>query len=307
MNEKRAIKLNALAILALAVLLTACTRPSPVVIDSPEEAVQALAGVIGQNDPLRVEEIFGPGSLELLQSGDETADHEDFARVGEMIVAGVEFHDFDENTKVAMLGEEGWPLPIPLVRDGDGWRFDIVTGREELLNRRIGNNELWTLTALHEVVDAQREYRSAGRNGSPPAYAQRFRSSEGRRDGLYWPAAEDEELSPLGDLLAESEAQGPDPRPFHGYFYRMLTGRGPHAPGGERDCLDEQGLLRSCFGVIAWPAKYGNSGVMTFITDQRGIVFQKDLGPDTGQSVAAIGSYDPGPEWSPTPDRVLEH
>jgi hypothetical protein len=306
MNEKRAIKLNALAILALGVLLTACARPSPIVFGSPGEAVQALAGVIGQNDPLRVEEIFGPGSLELLQSGDEAADHEDFARVGEMIVAGVEFHDFDENTKVAMLGEEGWPLPIPLVRDGDGWRFDIVTGREELLNRRIGSNELWTLTALHEVVDAQREYRSVGRDDNLPAYALRFRSSVGRRDGLYWPAAEGEELSPLGDLLAESEAQGPDPRPFHGYFYRMLTGRGPHAPGGQRDCADEQGLLRGCFGVIAWPAKYGNSGVMTFITDQRGIVFQKDLGPDTQQAVAAIESYDPGPEWSPTPDRVLE-
>jgi hypothetical protein len=192
------------------------------------------------------------------------------------------------------------------VRNRDGWRFDIALGQEELLNRRVGNNELWTLTALHEVVDAQREYRAAGRDGNPPAYAQRFLSSEGRRDGLYWLPGEGEDLSPLGDLLAESDAHASSPSPFHGYYYRMLTRRGPHAPGGERDCLDPQGALTECFGVIAWPAKYGNSGVMTFITDQRGIVFQKDLGADTGQAVAAIESYDPGPEWSPTPDRVTD-
>jgi hypothetical protein len=306
MNRNGELLINALAGLALALLISACAKPSPVVFDSPEAAVQALADVIGQNDPARVAEIFGPGSLDLLQSGDESADRADFARVGEMIAAGVEFHDFDENTKIALFGDEAWPLPIPLVRDGDGWRFDIALGQEELLNRRIGNNELWTLTALHEVVDAQREYRAAGRDGNPPAYAQRFLSSEGRRDGLYWPPGEGEDLSPLGDLLAGSDAHASNPSPFHGYYYRMLTRRGPHAPGGERDCLDPQGALTGCFGVIAWPAKYGNSGVMTFITDQRGIVFQKDLGADTGQAVAAIESYDPGPEWSPTPDRVTE-
>lgn len=298
--------LRGIALLTLCLLVSGCARQDPGLFETPEAAMQAVADLIGQHDVQRTEAIFGPGSVELFRSGDEDADRADGERVKAMILAGVEFEDFDAETKIAFLGEEEWPWPIPLVRDGAGWRFDTAAGREELLNRRIGNNELWTLTALHEVVDAQREYRSVGRDDNLPAYAQRFRSSEGRRDGLYWPVAEGEELSPLGDLLAESEVQGPDPRPFHGYFYRMLTGRGPHAPGGERDCLDEQGLLRGCFGVIAWPAKYGNSGVMTFITDQRGIVFQKDLGPNTEQAAAAVDSYNPGPEWSPTPDRVLE-
>lgn len=298
--------LHGLTLLALCLLVSGCSRQDPGLFETPEAAVQALADLIGQHDQQRIEAIFGPGSYELFRSGDDVADRADGERVKAMILAGVDFEDFDANTKIALLGEEEWPWPIPLVREDGGWRFDTATGREELLNRRIGSNELWTLTALHEVVDAQREYSSVGRDGNPPVFARRFRSSEGRRDGLYWPQTAGAELSPLGDLLADSEIQGADPKPFHGYYYRMLTSRGPGAPGGERNCLNEQGLLRGCFGVIAWPAKYGNSGIMTFITDQRGIVFQKDLGSETEQAAAAITSYDPGAEWAPTADRVLD-
>jgi hypothetical protein len=295
-----------LALLALSLLLSGCARQDPGLFATPEAAMHAVADLIGQYEDQRVEAIFGPGSVDLFRSGDADADRADGERVRAMIQAGVAFEDFDENTKIALLGEQAWPWPIPLVRDGAGWRFDTAAGREELLNRRIGRNELWTLTALHEFVDAQREYRSQPRDGNPPAYAQRFRSTEGKRNGLYWPAEDESELSPLGDLLAESEAWGPDPHPFNGYFYRILTGQGASAPGGARDYLDASGLLTGGFAVIAWPAKHGNSGVMTFITNHHGLVYEKDLGPETEQAVAELETYDPDPGWTPTGDRMTE-
>jgi Protein of unknown function (DUF2950) len=295
-----------LAVILLSVLVSACSKQSPVVFDSPEAAIQELASLIGKSDVKRLEEVFGPDSADVLLSGDPDQDREDYARVGEMIEASVEFEDFDENTEIALLGDEGWPWPIPLVRDGDGWRFDIAKGREELLNRRIGRNELWTLTALHELVGAQQEYVSEPRDGNLPAYAQKFRSTEGKRDGLYWTTEDQEELSPLGDLLAESDAWGPEPHPFYGYFYRMLTSQGENAPGGATDYLDDTGLMTGGFAAVAWPAKYGNSGVMTFVINHRGIIFQKDLGADTEQAVTAITSFDPDDSWTPTGDTVLE-
>jgi hypothetical protein len=295
-----------LALLSLWLVVSGCARQDPGLFDTPEAAMQAMADLIGQHDDQRTEAIFGPGSVELFRSGDEDADRADGERVKAMLQAGVEFEDFDDNTKIALLGEDAWPWPIPLVRDGEGWRFDSAEGREELLNRRIGRNELWTLSALHEFVEAQREYRSQPRDGNPPAYAQRFRSTEGKHDGLYWPAADDEDLSPLGELLAESGARGSDPQPFHGYFSRILTSQGASAPGGARDYLDASGLLTGGFAVVAWPAKHGNSGVMTFITNHRGLAYQKDLGAETEQAVAAIQAYDPDASWAPTGDMMTE-
>jgi len=294
-----------LAALFLAVLLSSCgQKQSQVVFDTPEAAIQALSELFGQHDDERIEQVFGPGSLDMFQSGDDEADRADYQRVNEMIAEWVDFEDYDENTKIALLGDNAWPWPIPLVRDGKGWRFDTAEGREELLNRRVGRNELWTLTTLHEIVEAQREYLSESRDSNPPAYAQRFLSTEGMHDGLFWVAEDESDLSPLGDMLADAEFQAGEPRPFHGYFYRMLTRRGADAAGGEMDYLDDNGLLTRGFGVIAWPAKYGNSGVMTFVVNQRGLVFQADLGPETTQLAAAIDSYNPGPDWAPTDDSL---
>jgi len=317
---------RSLALLGLCLLLSGCDSPEPGqnpdedpgqtadqelgqdpgLFETPEAAIQAWSDLIGKKDVERVEAIFGPGSFELFKSGDDGDDQADRERVKAMILAGVAFEDFDENTKIALLGEEAWPWPIPLVRDGGGWRFDTAAGREELLNRRIGRNELWTLTALHEYVAAQQEYRSQPQDGNPPAYAQRFRSTEGKRDGLYWTVAEGEDLSPLGELLAESDVEESNPQPFHGYYYRILTSQGPSAPGGARDYLDESGLMTGGFAVVAWPAKYGNSGVMTFMTNQRGLIYQKDLGAETEQAVSAIQAFDPDDSWVPTGDRMEE-
>ncbi len=294
-----------LVILFLMVVLSACQKQqTQVVFDTPEAAIQTLSELIGNNDEQRVEQVFGPGSMDMFRSGDADADREDFQRVKDMIGEWVGFEDFDENTKIALLGEDAWPWPIPLVKAGNDWRFNTEEGREELLNRRVGRNELWTLTSLHEIVEAQREYRSEARDGRPRAYAQRFLSTEGNHDGLYWPADDGSDLSPLGESLAGSENWEKEPHPFRGYYYRILTHRGANAPGGEMDYLDEDGNLTRGYAVIAWPAKYGNSGVMTFMVNHRGLVFEKDLGADTGLVAAAIDSYAPDSTWSPTDDSL---
>ena len=279
------------------------TEPQAQRFDTPEQAVQAMASLIGKNDQEGVERVFGAGSVEVFASGDPEADAEDFQRVKAMIDTRVGFSDLDAQTKVALLGEDEWPWPIPLMHDGKGWRFDMANGREELLNRRIGRNELQTLAALHEIVDAQREYMSEARDGQRPAFAQKFLSSEGRKDGLYWPPVEGEDPSPLGDLLADADVQAAtEPQPFHGYYYRILRAQGPAAPGGNASYVDDQGLMTRGFAVIAWPAKYGNSGVMTFMTSQHDIVFQKDLGADTDALAKATESFDPDLSWEPTAD-----
>lgn len=276
-----------------------------VVFETPGAAIDEMVRLIEERDDARIEAVFGSGSLNLFRSGDDEADRDDILRIKEMIEIDVAFDEFDANTLVALFGESQWPWPIPLVREGDGWRFDTDSGREELLNRRIGRNELWTLAVLHEVVEAQREYRNLAPDGEAPAYAARFLSGKGQRDGLYWPTAEDETPSPLGGLVADSEVRHADEaQPFHGYYYRMLLKQGPNAPGGERDYASEEGRLTEGFAVIAWPAKYGNSGVMTFITDRKGLVYEKDLGEGTEQAVESIDSFNPDDTWIPTPDSM---
>lgn len=290
--------------LLLATLLSACGQSSQQVFDSPEAAIQRLSELIGNYDRSEVERVFGQGSVEMFSSGDAATDREDFYRVKDMIQEAVAFEEVDGDTRVALLGEAEWPWPIPLVRDGEGWRFDSEKGRQELLNRRVGRNELWTLTALYELVEAQREYRSEPRDGNPPAYAQKFRSTEGKHDGLYWSTEDGSEPSPAGRFLAESDAREDRPQAFYGYYYRILTRQGEQAPGGGRDYLDENGQLTGGFAVIAWPAKYGNSGVMTFQVSNRGLVFQKDLGLNTEELVKTIDSYNPDLSWDPTEDSM---
>jgi hypothetical protein len=275
---------------------------------TPEAAVQALHDLIGKGDIAAIEAMHGPGSAELVASGDPEQDREDFQVVKQMIEGAVAFDQPDPRTRIPLFGAERWPWPIPLVAVEGGWRFDTAAGREELLNRRIGRNELSTLSTLHAIIDAQAEYASEGRDGNQPAFAARFLSTEGTHDGLYWPPVDGEPLSPLGDLLARSEyarrMKGEERQPYHGYQYRILTGQGASAPGGARSYIDGQGLLTGGFAVIAWPAKYGNSGIMTFMVNHRGIVFQKDLGDATASIATAMQSFDPDQSWVPTADRL---
>jgi hypothetical protein len=310
----------AFVFIALAsVVLSGCRTESPRTFREPQQAIEALSAALTKGDNAELETLFGPGSLELLQSGDDVADREDHEHVVGLIGEGVSWRDLDENTKVASFGSDPWPFPFPLVKNDGRWRFDLDIGAEELHSRRIGRNELSTLATMHEYVEAQREYWRAQPLGEPSRFAQRFRSEEGARDGLYWEVAEGEELSPLGELVAQAAVEGytlsqegasessedqeeDDPQAFHGYRFRILTGQGEHASGGARSYLDDQGLMRSGFAAVAWPARYDNSGIMTFIVNQFGIVFQKDLGPETATLARAMTVYDPDETWMPTGD-----
>ena len=295
----------ALAGVVVLAVMAACSPPPPGTYATPEEAVQTLGKFAGSGDRQKTEEMFGVAGAELFESGDPVADREDALRVKAMIAEKVAFADLDATTKAAVVGNDEWWFPLPLVLKDGRWRFDVEGGREELLNRRIGRNELLVLASLHAYVDAQREFHAGGWAGKPPAYARRFLSSEGARDGLYWSAGEGEAESPLGPLFAEAartHTQEAGPQPFHGYYFRILEAQGPSAPGGASSYLDKKDRLTRGFGAIAWPSKHGNSGIMTFQVNQQGIVFQKDLGPETETAVASIEAYDPDESWHPTGD-----
>jgi hypothetical protein len=289
----------------LALALAGCASPPEPGFATPEEAVQALLRA-GEDRQL-ADKLLGENGFELLRSGDEVADREDLEAVRALIAEQVVIEDLTDGSKVARLGADGWELPIPLQRVGDRWLFDVEAGREEILARRIGRNELSTIATLRELVAAQREYAAEGRDGLPRAFAARFDSSQGRHDGLYWPAADGEPTSPVGPLVARAAGEGyaagdAGPTPYHGYRFRLLDAQGPSAPGGARSYRDAQGLWTGGFAVIAWPTSYDNSGVMTFAVNHLGIVFERDLGPDTGKLAAAISTYDPDGSWRPCTD-----
>jgi hypothetical protein len=298
-----------LAILLAPVLCgsIACTSVQYTSFDNPEDAMRAVAELASISNPVRAEAVFGADGVQLLKSGDPVADRADAQRVLHAIREKVVFEDRDANTKLALLGKDGWPFPIPLVSDAHGWHFDANAARVELEIRRIGRNELRTLATLHEYVDAQHEYSAAGHDGRPPAYAGKLISSDGAHDGLYWQVAQGEQLSPLGPLIAAAAQEGYAPgegklTPYHGYYFRSLSAQGQHAPGGKKNYLDEKGLMTGGCAMLAWPAKYGDSGVMTFEISAHGIAFQKDLGTGTEAAVARIKEFDPDDTWSPTGD-----
>jgi hypothetical protein len=271
---------------------------------TPDDAVAAMVGAMRRQLPGVLATIVGPGSQAWLLSGDDVADRAAMAR----FVAA-----YDERHAIALaggdratvtVGADDWPLPIPLVRAGGQWRFDGAAGHDEVLARRIGRNELDTIQVLQAMADAQVEYARAdrGRTGQI-AYAQKFASSPGRHDGLYWPAQAGEPESPLGPLVAQAAREGyteSNLRPYRGYVFRMLKAQGPNAPGGAFDYV-VKGTMIGGFAIVGYPIAYGVSGVTTFIINQDAVVYQKDLGPRTAQVVAAMKRFDPGPGWTKAP------
>jgi hypothetical protein len=271
---------------------------------TPEAAAEALAAAASARDQAAVIAIFGAGAKDWLFSGDAVEDNQAMERFAAAYRQKRSFERKGDTAMILVVGNGEFPFPIPLVRAGTGWAFDAEQGKEELLNRRIGRNELRAMSVLAALAAAQWEYAAEARDGSPVhQFARRIRSSPGRRDGLYWPTKEGERESPLGPLMAEAARDGYAAVvaggvrvPFHGYYYGILTAQGAAAPGGAASYI-VNGRMIGGFAAIAYPAQYGASGVMTFIVGHDGVVYEKDLGPNSGRLAEAMRAFDPDPTW----------
>jgi hypothetical protein len=271
---------------------------------SPEEGFAAFAAAVRQHDERALLRVLGDAGRRLVRSGDRVADRAARERFTELYAARHRIERPAPDRAVLVVGSDDWPLPIPMRLSGGAWRFDARAGAQDLVDRRIGRNELDVIDTLRAIADAQAEYAAGpGRQGGLRAYAQRFFASPGQRDGLYWPTAGDEAQSPLGPLLAAASAggyargQGDTPQPYHGYYFRILTRQGPAAPGGAMDWV-VNGRMIGGFAVLAWPASHGSTGWKSFMISHDGVVWERDLGRDTARAAAGITAFDPGPGWS---------
>jgi hypothetical protein len=289
------------ASLAAATIFCALTFPAGAqqVFKSPDEAAAALATAGKSGDKKEMLKVFGPDGEDIISSGDEVSDASYREKFTTAYDAKPAISAEGDKKAVLMLGPKDYPFPVPLVRRKTGWEFDTEAGRQEVLFRRIGHNELDAMQTSLAYVDAQNEYADKDRGAGPGVYAQRIVSTPGHKDGLYWPADGDE--SPFGELAAQASGEGykvgGGPQPFHGYYFRILTKQGPHAPGGELDYV-VNGKMIGGFALVAYPAEYGNSGVMTFIVNHAGTVYQKNLGPNTDELAKHITSFDPDKSWT---------
>jgi hypothetical protein len=289
------------------VLAAAPPTPKQKYFASPEEAVDALVAAVKSDDPKALVAVLGPDGKRIAESGDTVADREGRER---FVASYEEKHEITKtsDTEAALsTGKDDWPLPIPIVKDASGWRFDSKAGEHEILARRIGRNELDTIQTMLAIVDAQREYyeRDPDQSGLLH-YAQHYLSAKGKRDGLYYETKEDEPESPFGEWAASARAEGykgeqGKATPYHGYYFRMLTAQGPHANGGAYSYL-AKGKMMGGFAAVAYPATWGVSGVMTFLVSQDGVVYEKDLGPKTAQIAQAMTKFDPDDTWKVVPD-----
>lgn len=312
-NRKKSIPQRVRLVLNAAVVLTfVCATISSVALaqqksfSSAEQAFKAAVEAARNNNNTEMLAIFGAQAKDLLSSGDSVADKQ---RRDEFLAAYNESNRLvteGENT-ILIVGKQDWPFPIPLVKRGNGWVFDTEKGKEEILNRRIGENELYTIQTLLAVVDAQREYAIEDRDRDGLLeYAQKFVSDPSRRNGLYWEPKQGEPQSPLGPIMARARSEGykgqsTTPPPYHGYYFRILTAQGKNASGGAYSYL-VKGKMIGGFALVAYPAEYGNSGVMTFIVNHDGKVFQKDLGKKTASVAQSMKEYNPDKTWSEVQD-----
>lgn len=273
---------------------------------SPEEALNSLKTAVEAGDTNALREIFGPAAHELVSADIVEAANERELFTSRLAEKAVILRESD--AKAALhFGNDGWPFPIPLASQNGHWFFDTEAGRQEILNRRIGANELGAIEVCRAYVQAQREYASVDRMGDEVlSYAQRLRSAPNTHDGLFWPRKESEELSPLGPLVAQARVEGyrketkilaDEKSPYHGYYFKILTRQGKHAPGGKYNYVIN-GRMIAGFALVAWPAAWDNSGVMTFIVNQQGKIYQKNLGPKTASAANSLATYDPDETWT---------
>ncbi len=298
-----AVILSAAVILTLWMSMISAAAAQQKSFASPEDAVKAAITAAKNNDDKEMLAIFGPQSKEVLFSGDAVADKQ---RRAEFIAAYDEKNRLESQgeDRILIVGKQDWPFPIPIVKKGNAWIFDTNKGKQEVLNRRIGENELFTIQTMLAIVDAEREYAMKDRDRNALLeYATKFISDPGKKNGLYWEAKQGEPESPLGPIMVQAKSQGYQKTaagtapPYHGYYYRILTAQGKNASGGAYSYL-VKGKMIGGFAVVAYPAEYGNSGVMTFIVNHDGKVFQKNLGPNTAATAKSMKEYDPDKTWS---------
>jgi hypothetical protein len=316
MKLKHQIKSIAIALLLMTPPLANATQPVQAsqtkavqrVFATPEDAAKALIEAMHKHDMKSLLAVIGPSSRSWLSSGDEVADRKDMERFLAAYDRKNSISHQADDKALLLVGDDYWPFPAPIVRNGNGWVFDAAAGREELANRRVGRNELDVIQTLLAAVDAQREYAAddPDKNGYHD-YARRFASSKGKKDGLFWPVKAGEPLSPLGPLVAEaardgygkkssSDKSGGKPAAYHGYRYRILTAQGKRAPGGAYSYLVGDKMIGG-FAIVAYPAKYGVSGVMTFLVNHDGVVYEKDLGKSTEVEAVGMRRFDLDPGW----------
>jgi hypothetical protein len=275
----------------------------PKTFPTPEEAAQALLDAAASDDLNAIWGVLGDEFKDELANDDDAQERENRRRIVSGANEVLQLRTDDEKTRVMVIGKDAWPMPIPIVKGDKGWYFDVAVGADEIIDRRVGANELATISNLNAYVDAQVQYASADRDADDVLeYAQKINSSPGRKDGLHWevPAGSTDEASPFGPFVAEKAAYLADRDPgdpFMGYYYRIISRQGENAPGGRYDYVINGNMIGG-FAMIAWPADYGNTGIMTFIVNQNGRVYQKDLGEKTEVGAAAVQDYNPDSSWA---------
>lgn len=304
---KRSISCAAASALALA---WACSHPTPAgrTYDTPQHAAEALIATVKGGTVEDLVAILGPDARDLVDS----ADIADARANREVFTAAARerwhLEDAGNGAKVLVIGNEDWPFPIPIVNRSEGWLFDTAAGKEEVISRRVGRNELEVIQLCRTYAAAQHLYATGAHDGQPAgAFAMSFRSDPGKHNGLFWPAGRHEKRSPLGDLVATAADDGRvaskdgQPTPFHGYYFKILAAQGPAAPGGQKDYV-AAGRMTGGFALVAWPATYDSSGVMTFIVGSDGVVHEKDLGPGTDAAGRSMRAFDPDASWTVVAD-----
>jgi len=271
---------------------------------TPDDAAKALLEAARSDDRKQIIALFGSHGADLLSSGDEVEDKNNRSNFVTLAQEKMMVEKIGEDRAIVHVGNTDWPFPIPLVKNSNSWRFDTEQGRQEILNRRIGRNELSTLGAIRGYEEAQFDYAISDRDGDGVSeYAQKLQSEPGKFDGLFWEVAEGQPQSPLGPLFAEAKAEGykakgatEKPSPYHGYYYRILTRQGANVPGGKYDYIINGNMIAG-FALVAFPAQYGSSGIMTFVVNHQGKIFQKDLGPKTSEIAEKMKEYNPDSKW----------
>jgi hypothetical protein len=318
MNPRKHSKTIARSISLAAALALLLCRPAPAAQEAPasrqtlfatpEEAVEALARAAAAKDQAALTAIFGPDQSKL-STGDAVEDNNALERFGANLRKSHKLEKVSDTKFTLLVGADDWPSPIPMVKDRNQWRFDTAAGLEEIINRHIGEDELSSILTCRAYVLAQWEYYTQATGTSQDGlavYAQKFVSTAGKRDGLYWETPPGAKPSPLGSLVSQARAEGYPAgqarpsgaarRPFHGYYFKILKGQGAHAPGGKFSYVINGNMIAG-YALIAYPDKWGSSGIMTFIVNQQGRVYQKNLGPRTAQVAASIAQYDPDTSW----------